>query len=177
MAKSEIKETEIQKIDENLEKEYHISWYIVVFKMILGIGETLSGLGIVIVGRRGLEIYRYFSDELSEEPHGLLASWTMRALPYIFSHRTFLAIYLIVLGAAKIAGAIGLIYKQNWGVDLLVGLTIIMLPFQVIQLLRRPSWLDFGYIFVGLLIALYLINFSPRVWAKRIVKSAKRTKQ
>jgi uncharacterized membrane protein (DUF2068 family) len=73
-----------------------------------------------------------------------------------------------VLGGAKVAGAIGLIFKQNWGVDLLVGLTIIMLPFQIVRLVVHPSLIESSYVVIGFFIAMYLINFHPHQWVKRI---------
>jgi hypothetical protein len=112
--------------------------------------------------------------ELSEDPHDVLVRLTESVIPNALTHHTFIVFYLLLLGGAKIAGAIGLIYKQNWGVDLLVGLTLIMFPFQVVQLARHPSFPDFLYITIGLIIAMYLINFHPRAWATRVAGKIKR---
>jgi len=98
---------------------------------------------------------------------------TRNAIPNVLTHHTFLVIYLILLGSAKIAGAIGLIYKKNWGVDLLVGLTLLMLPFQLFRLFLYPSIADFIYISVGLFVSMYLINFKPHAWARRVTNTAK----
>lgn len=158
----------------NFEKEYHVSWYIIAYKLLFGIVEFLLGLGVTIYGRvalRWYEVYRF--QELSEDPHDLLVRLTEGVVPNVLAHHTFLAIYLIILGGAKIAGAVGLINKRNWGADLLIGLTLIMLPFQVVQLLIHPSLADFLYILIGLVIALYLVNFRPQEWAKRMVKTVK----
>lgn len=161
----------IDKVEEHLEQEFHISWYIIIYKLAFGLAEFLLGLGIVLFGKSALNLYRiYLSRELLEDPHDLLARLTTSVVPSIFTHNTFLVIYLILLGSVKIAGAIGLIYKQNWGVDLLVGLTVLMFPFQFINLVRHPSLPNFIYISVGLLIALYLINFQPQKWATKIVR-------
>ncbi len=157
--------------EERIEKEFHVSWYIIVYKMLFGLAEFVFGIGITFFGHKALLWYRvYATGELSEDPHDVLVRLTERVIPNVLAHHTFLVLYLILLGAAKIAGAIGLMYKQNWGVDLLVALTIIMLPFQVIQLSLHPSFLDFLYIGTGLLIALYLINFHPKEWATRMAK-------
>jgi uncharacterized membrane protein len=155
--------------EEQVEKEYHVSWYIIAYKLLFGLVEFLLGAGITFFGRAALLWYNiYATQELSEDPHDLLVRLTEGVVPGVLTHHTFLALYLIALGGAKIAGAIGLIYKQNWGVDLLVGLTVLMFPFQFVQLLRHPSLPDFFYIFIGLFIAMYLVNFRPHEWATRM---------
>lgn len=160
--------------DEQIEQDYHVSWYIVVYKLILGIAEFVLGLGITIFGRAALRWYELFRvQELSEDPHDLLVRLTEGFIPNVLAHHTFLAIYLLILGGAKIAGVIGLIYKRNWGVDLLIGLTLIMLPFQLGELILHPSVVDFFYILIGLLIAMYLVNFRPQMWAARMAKKVK----
>lgn len=157
-------------LEEQIEKEYHVSWYIIAYKFAFGLVEFLLGAGVTLFGRKALIWYRaYAIQELSEDPHDLLVRLTQSIVPNVLTHRTTLAIYLIVLGVAKIAGAIGLMYKRNWGADLLVVITLIMFPFQFVALIRHPSAPDFFYIFIGLFIAFYLINFHPREWTRHIV--------
>jgi uncharacterized membrane protein len=152
-----------------IEKEFHVSWYIIFYKFTFGLIELVSGLGIVLFGKRILAKFTILiSQELLEDPHDLFANLGTKIAPNIFTHNTFLSLYLIILGIAKIAGSIGLIYKQNWGVDILVGLTILMFPFQLIHLLLHPSIFDSMYITLGVLIALYLIEFKPKAWISRI---------
>jgi uncharacterized membrane protein len=161
--------------EKRIEKEYHVSWYIIAYKLLFGLGEFLLGALITFFGRSALLWYRiYAAQELSEDPHDLLVRLTEGVIPNVLAHHMFLALYLILLGGAKIAGAIGLMYKQKWGVDLLVGITVIMLPFQLIQLVHHPSFADFIYICIGLFIAMYLINFRLHEWATRMAKSVKR---
>ena len=161
--------------EERIEKEYHVSWYIIAYKLFFGLLELFSGITIMFFGRTALLWYHVYAiQELSEDPHDLLVRLTEGIIPNVLAHHTFLALYLILLGGAKIAGAIGLIYKQNWGVDLLVGLTVIMLPFQLVQLARHPSFADFLYIFIGLFIAMYLVNFRPHEWVAHVATKIKR---
>lgn len=160
--------------EEQIESEYHVSWYIIAYKLLYGLIELLFGLGISLFGKTILHTYMVFvTNELAEDPHDLLVRVTEYVVPNLLMHKTYLAIYLILLGSAKVAGAIGLMYKQNWGVDLLVTLTVLMFPFQFIRLLMHPSLPDFLYIFVGVFIALYLINFRPHEWAKRMTSKIK----
>lgn len=162
--------------EEHIEAEFHVSWYIIAYKFLFGLIEFLLGIGITLFGRNALHWYRvYAAQELSEEPHDLLVRLTSGVVPHVLTHSTFLALYLLILGGAKIAGAVGLMRKENWGVDLLVALTILMFPFQFIRLLIHPSLADFLYIFIGIFIALYLINFRPHEWAARMATKVKRS--
>jgi len=159
------------EVEGRIEKEFHVSWYIIAYKALFGLSEFVLGTGITLFGQAALRWYRVVTaQELSEDPHDVLVRLTEHIIPNILTHNTFIALYLILLGTAKIAGAIGLIYKQHWGVDLLVGLTFIMLPFQLIRFTIHPSLPDFLYIVMGLLIAMYLVNFRPNEWARRIAK-------
>jgi uncharacterized membrane protein len=158
----------------NVKATNQTSRLIVVYKMVFGLSELLLGVYITIFGRTALIWYqKYAIQELSEDPHDLLVHLTEGIIPNVLAHHTFLAVYLIVLGGAKIAGAIGLIFKQNWGVDVLVGITFAMFPFQIVRLIRHPSLTESLYAAVGLLIALYLINFQPLKWLSRIILKLK----
>ena len=162
----------LQQLEKRVEKEYHVSWYIIIYKLFLGILEFSSALGIMLFGKRITYFYMsYATKELSEDPHDVIVHLTENIVPQLFTHNTYIILYLILLGSAKIAGAIGLMYKQNWGVDLLVGLTLLMFPFQLFNVLLHPAFLDFLYIFIGFFIALYLIEFKPKAWISRILNN------
>ena len=157
--------------EELVEKEYHVSWFIVAYKFIFGFLEFALGAGIAFFGKNVLSLYRlYSSQELAEDPHDLIVRLSQHVVPNVLTHDSFLVIYLILLGVVKMVGAVGLLYKKTWGIDVLVAVTLIMFPFQFIQLIRRPSFVDFLYVFIGVAIALYLINFKPRTWARKMIK-------
>jgi uncharacterized membrane protein len=156
--------------EQEIENEFHISIYIVVYKLLLGVLEFGAGLTIVFFGSRIYQLYQSsLLKELSEDPHDLLAHLSESVVPNVLMHNTYVVLYLIVLGLAKMVGAIGLVYKQNWGVDLLVILTILMAPFQIAQLIVHPQVFDLIYLVVALLVALYLIEFRPRAWISRMI--------
>ena len=156
--------------EELIEKEFHVSIYILVYKFMLGVIEFSAGMAIALFGSRIYQLYQTsLIKELSEDPHDLLARLSESFVPNVLTHNTYVVMYLIVLGLAKMVGAIGLVYKQNWGVDLLVGLTILMAPFQIVNLILHPHFFDLLYLIVGLLIALYLVEFRPKAWISRIL--------
>ncbi len=164
----------LQSIEENAEAEFHVSKIIIAYKFFLGLVEFFSGVGLVVWGARALTVYqKYLTQELIEDPHDVLAHLTEKVVPSLFAQHGYLAAYLILLGAAKLAGAIGLIYQKNWGVDLLVSMTLLMFPFQVAGLILHPAIMDLVYIVVGLVIALYLIEFKPKAWISKMAFRAR----
>ncbi len=158
------------KFEQTVENAYHVSWYIIVYKLIAGILECGAGIGLALFGKQLMSLYgALIAGELTEEPHDLLVTISERIVPNLFTHNTILLIYLILLGSVKIAGAIGLIYKQNWGVDLLVGLSIILLPFQTVSFITHPNLIDVIYILIGVFIIFYLTEFNPKAWISRLL--------
>lgn len=147
----------------NLEKAYHVSGYIIIYKFILGLVETILGAGIILFGRRLFETYLNFAQsELLEDPHDLLATILEKFIPYIFRHHGLIAFILLLLGISKMVGAAGLWYHKHWGLDILIIVTILLLPFEIANLFLHPSLLNTAYFLINLLIALYLVNFNPK---------------
>jgi uncharacterized membrane protein len=148
---------------------FPVSRLIIVYKFALGLIELISGLVIALYGKQLFAQYLLqLSQELSEDPHDLLAHLSMAIVPNFFTHNTIIVMTLILLGMAKIGGAIGLFYNKNWGVDLLVGLTVIMMPFQLINIFTHPNFFDSLYLMIGIVIALYLVHFKPKAWVSRV---------
>ena len=150
-------------------EEHHVSKLIIAYKFVLGLFEFISGWGIALFGNQlSTQYVHLLSRELSEDPHDLIAHLSMAIVPNLLAHNTIIVISLILLGSTKIAGAIGLVYKKNWGVDLLVGLTVLMLPFQLINIFIHRTFFDLLYLVAGIFIALYLIRFKPKAWVSRV---------
>ncbi len=150
-------------MNKSLETELHISRYIIIYKLVLGLLETLLGLGIIIFGRQIVNIYQNFkSQELLEDPHDLLVSLLQKVLPYFVQHRGYVVFILLLLGIVKIVGSVGLMYRKHWGLDLLIILTILLLPFQLYSLFFSFSVSKLIYFTINLLIALYLVEFQPK---------------
>ena len=137
----------------------------------MGIFELLTGIAIAVYGSRMYQLYQAtLIKELSEDPDDVLVRLSEKLVPNILTHNSYVILYLLALGLVKIVGAIGLLQKQNWGVDLLVGLIIVMAPFQITGLLVHRNWFDLIYLAVGLLIALYLVEFRPGAWISRLLR-------
>lgn len=166
-----MEETKIQKIEEEVEKDLHISQYIIAYKFLLGLFETLIGLGIIIFGRQMVQIYQDFkTEELFENPHGLIVSMTEKFIPYLFDHRGYVVFILMLLGITKLVGAVGLYYKKMWGLDILVFVTILLLPFDLEYFFGHPTITRFIFLIINMFIALYLLNFRPMEYFVKLKK-------
>lgn len=149
--------------EERLEKQYHVSRYIIVYKFLLGLFEVILGLGIIIFGKKIYELYLNFrNNELLEDPHDLLARATEKFIPYLLAHQGYVVFILLLLGITKMAGCVGLWYKKHWGLDVLIVITIVLLPFEIYAILAHPSFTKSSFFVVNLFIALYLVNFKPK---------------
>jgi len=158
------------KETQKLEEEFHVSSYIIAYKLILGFGEFILGLA-VLLGKKYITLYTNFlTKELLEDPHDLIARTAESIVPYLFRHREYIIFTLIILGLAKIVGSIGLMYKKVWGQDLLLFVTILILPFQIISFLRSPSLFDLVYIIIGIFIIFWLVNFKPKEYVHNFKK-------
>lgn len=158
----------------NIEDEFHVSRYILVYKFILGLVEFVIGLSILFFGRSIFRMYLGFrSQEILENPHDLLVLTIERILPFFLRHRDYIIITLIVLGIIKMVGAVGLYYRKHWGLDLLVAITVFLLPFDTYSLVSRPIWYKFIYLAVNIFIALYLVNFRPYEYVQGFKKRIK----
>ena len=157
--------------EEKIEKEFHVSIYILIYEFLSGLVELSAGVALATFGPRIYEVYRAsVIKELAEDPTDLVVHVSEKVVPGLLTHNAFIILYLIAFGLVKILGAIGLIYKQNWGVDLLVGLIILTVPFQFYNFVAHRNFLDLLYIIIGLLIAFYLVEFRPAAWISRILK-------
>lgn len=162
--------------EQQMEQEYHISRYIIVYKFILGLFEIILGLGIIIFGKRIYELYLNFrNNELLEDPHDLLAQISEKLIPYILAHQGYVVFILLLLGITKMIGCVGLWYRKHWGLDILIAITIILLPFEIYAILTHPTLAKSFYFIINLFIALYLVNFKPRDYFTNLKQRIKNT--
>lgn len=159
---------------QGLEKEYHVSRYIIVYKFILGLFEVILGVGIIIYGKKIYELYLNFrNNELLEDPHDLLAQATEKFIPFLLAHQGYIVFILLLLGLTKMIGSVGLWYKKHWGLDILIVVTVALLPFEIYALIFNPSLTKTAYFIINLFIALYLVNFKPKDYFSGLKKRIK----
>lgn len=161
----------------DLEKELHVSRFIIFYKFILGVFELLLGLGIIFFGTRVYALYQGFvAQQLFEDPHDLLGTVLESIVPYLFEHKGYVILILVILGLVKMVGAAALWYRRHWGLDLLIGLTLSLLPFEGYNLLVQPSLIKLAFFLINILISLYLVNFAPKQYFYNLKHRIKRTK-
>lgn len=154
---------------EALEKEFHVSTYIIAYKFLLGVAELLLGSGMLIWGNQIAHLYDSFrSGELLEDPNDTVANLLQKVMPYLLAHRGYIILLLVLLGIVKIVGSIGLYYKKYWGYDLLIGLTIVLLPFDLFNFVKNINLYNFSFFILNLLIALYLVEFKPHHYFRSV---------
>lgn len=143
--------------------EIKVARYIIVYKFLLGLFETILGFGILIFGQAIYDMYVNFRDnELLEDPHDFLAIWAEKIVPYLLMHKNYVVLILLLLGITKMVGSIGLWYRKHWGLDILIMVTIALLPFEIYALVTHPSFSKSAYFIINLFIALYLVKFNPK---------------
>lgn len=149
--------------------QLRISKFIILYKFILGLIETILGLGIIIFGKEIYELYINFrNSDLFEDPHDFLAQATEKIIPYLLAHQGYVVLILLLLGITKIAGATGLWFHKHWGLDILIVVTILLLPFELLNLAASPNFSKILFFIINLFIALYLVNFNPHGYFKHL---------
>lgn len=149
----------------------NVSKTIVIYKFVSGIIELALGMGAILFGKKIIVFYNHYKvKELLEEPHDLLVTTIAKITPFLFQHRVYIISLLLIIGTVKIIGAVGLMYEKEWGLDLLIGLFVILLPFDIYGLLTGFSVAKFLYLLINLLIALYLIEFKPHKYFLKMKK-------
>lgn len=153
------------------DEDIRISKTIVVYKFILGVGELALAFSLIIFGRNLGRVYQqYRVRELLEDPHDRLIAFIQYISPVLAQNRNYFIGLLILLGVTKVCGAIALWRGHDWGLDLIVGLFVILVPFDIAELFYRPTLVKFIYFFINLLITFYLIEFKPHKYLRRLVK-------
>jgi uncharacterized membrane protein len=163
-----------RQLEKSLERELHVSFYIVAYKFISGFLELILGMGILFFEKNVLAVYHSLViRELLEDPRDFLVSISQKIIPYVLTRNRTLSIFLILIGLVKVIGAVGLIYKKDWGVDLLIVITLFFIPFQLWNVFNKHSLPDLIYLVLGIFISLYLINFKPGEYSTKFMEKIK----
>lgn len=142
---------------------------IIAYELILGLFELISGLGILLFGNKLLDIYNHIRNtELIQDPNDLMVKLTEKLVPNLVSHHISVALLLTAFGVIKISSGIGLIYRKVWAEHLLIVFLIILIPFEIVGLLRHFSLADLGYLVVDVAIVTYLVHFKPVDYLHRL---------
>jgi uncharacterized membrane protein (DUF2068 family) len=121
----------------------------------------VGALSLLIVGRLGY--LPALADWLRQELNlnvgfGLLRQLVARALNFIgdFPHQTTLAIGLLLFAILEAAEAWGLAARRRWAEYLTVIATGVLIPFELEEVVRRPSPLRIGALLLNVAIVAWL---------------------
>jgi uncharacterized membrane protein (DUF2068 family) len=114
---------------------------VVVLKLVTGGLELMSGVGLLAFSALGLH---ELMDSLTrqnrwDDPDNAVLLLIQHRLPTLLSNKGMIAAGLIALGTVKVVGALGLLNHRPWGLYLLLGLLAVLLPADVVHLVRNPS--------------------------------------
>ncbi len=88
------------------------------------------------------------------------------------THTRMLAVGALMYSAGRFAEAVGLWFAQRWAVWVAVTSAAVYVPFEVVELLRRPSWLAAGALVLNAAVVAALAYGLPQ-YAQRSVGSSK----
>lgn len=136
---------------------------LVAYKFLVGITEVCIGAAFGLFGKQFLRFYEFFELSHAREDPNLYIRTIERAIPFLLDHSTYVVVFFLTFGTAKIIGAVGLWFERMWAIHLMIILSAMMLPFEIIDFLRRPSIFLVFYIAANFAIVIYLLHFNPHI--------------
>ena len=146
--------------------DHRLAKVLVYFKGIFGIAELISGMGLLLVGRKSLnKVMLWIVDFEPFENHPKLMDRTTKFIAehILGSLHTLIALYMIVHGLVAIAIVIALVHKKLWAFPTA---GIIMALFIVYQIYRLA--LTFSILLLILTLVDIAIMFFLRYEYRRV---------
>lgn len=145
---------------------------VIIYELVTGFFETISGLSLVLFGHKLLNLYVSLNNaELLESSHGSIAYLAEKLIPNLFEHRIYIALTLMAIGITKIISGIGILLNKWWADHLLVVLVLTFIVINSLESLVAYSIIKFIFLIVNILIFLYLVQFQPVRYLKHLLKS------
>jgi uncharacterized membrane protein len=111
-------------------------------KGIDGLGEVVGGMLLLVLGpvRTRTLIRVLTQDELSEDPHDVLANWLARFADGLnVDALTFGAVYLLAHGVVKLILVIALLGDRLWAYPWMIAVLLAFIAYQVYRLVTSPT--------------------------------------
>jgi uncharacterized membrane protein len=114
----------------------------IVGKGVDALGEIIGGVLLLVV--RPVQIRTLIrvltQDELSEDPHDILANWLTRFADGIdVDALSFGAVYLLAHGMVKLVLVIALLRNRLWAYPWMISVLLVFIAYQVYRLIRSPT--------------------------------------
>jgi uncharacterized membrane protein (DUF2068 family) len=139
-------------------------WLIALERTLRGL--LLLGVGIYLLVESGANfgsIFAHVAGRLELDPQRPFIRHIVQKLGHLRRHEVRLFGALAIgYAALEITEGTGLFYRKRWAEWLTVVATSLLIPLELYELVRHPSWLKAGGIAVNVLIVLYLIRVVRR---------------
>jgi uncharacterized membrane protein (DUF2068 family) len=119
-----------------------------------------------------VEPVQFILEELSVDPRSRLWSFLVGLVPSIdLRQLTRLSIFLFVYAVVSLVESWGVWYRKLWVEIFLVLETAAFLPFEIIELIKKLSFLKLGIFAINLLIVIYLAKEFWHKWQAERTKA------
>jgi uncharacterized membrane protein (DUF2068 family) len=140
---------------------------IAVFKLLKAAALIVLGVTALVIARDGdaLTTLRHIVSELRFDPNNRLVNRAIGAMARLDERRLDeLGVGTFVYAAVFLVEGIGLLLRKRWAEYLTVIVTASFIPFEVYEIVERPSALKGAGIGLNALIVLFLV---VRLWRER----------
>jgi len=119
------------------------------------------GVGLLVIGRKGwLDVWAsYAQDQLNlNVGRSIILQLLLRGVVYVgaFNHITLLAVSAIAYAALEATEGVGLAMRRRWAEYLTVIATGILIPYEVYEVIMRPTLFKVGALLLNLAVVGYL---------------------
>jgi len=119
------------------------------------------GVGLLVIGRKGwLDLWAsYAQDQLNlNVGRSIILQLLLRGVVYVgaFNHITLLAVSAIAYAALEATEGVGLAMRRRWAEYLTVIATGILIPYEVYEVIMRPTLFKVGALLLNLAVVGYL---------------------
>ena len=120
-----------------------------------------AGITLLVIGRLGY--LAVLVAEVQEQLNltagaGLIRGLVARALDYLghYPHQTTLAVAVVLFASVEAAEGLGLALHRRWAEYLTVIATGVLIPVEVDEIIRRPTWVRIGALILNLAVVGWL---------------------
>jgi uncharacterized membrane protein (DUF2068 family) len=151
-------------VNESSESGGRLLWLIALERTLRGL--LLLAAGIYLLAKAGANfgsIANHIARRLELDPeHGWIRHLIDR-LGRLKKHQVkVIGVLALGYAALEITEGVGLFYRKRWAEWLTVVATSLLIPLEVYELVRHPSWLKAGGVVVNALIVAYLVRMVRR---------------
>jgi uncharacterized membrane protein (DUF2068 family) len=136
---------------------------LIFYKFAAGALEVLTATLFLLFGRQFSNFYQNFELAHVDQEPSLYVRTVEHAVPFLLDHKMYIIVFLLTFGLGKIIGSIGLWYEKMWAIHMMIVLSMLLIPFELVDFISHPSGFKLFYILMNIIIVVYLLRFNPHV--------------